>query len=98
MTTISTCSRTALLSAVSSGQCRTRRIGGSKPNARLDVRLRANVLQNLVAEHIRTALASLGEKNDLVDDGLLDIVGAVPDTQSDAERRRRVRKQHLGHV
>jgi hypothetical protein len=38
----------------------------------------ANVLQYLFAERIRIAFTGLGKGNDLVGDGLLDIVGTIP--------------------
>jgi hypothetical protein len=47
----------------------------------------ANVLQHLLAEHIRIAFtAALGKANYLVRDGFLDILIAVPDPQSDASK------------
>jgi hypothetical protein len=40
--------------------------------------LRANVLQTLFAELIRIALTGFGKGNDLIGDGLLDIVAQSP--------------------
>ena len=42
----------------------------------------ADVLQHLFAEHVGIAFASLGQGNDFVGDGLLDIIGAIARPQS----------------
>jgi hypothetical protein len=47
--------------------------------------LRPNVLQYLFAEHIGISFTGLGKSNDLVGDGLPDIVGAVSSPQGDAD-------------
>jgi hypothetical protein len=51
----------------------------------LNVRLRANVLQDLLAQRIWAALTTLGENNDLIGYRLLNVVGTVFDTQSGAD-------------
>src|SRR5262245_49136445 len=46
--------------------------------------LHSSVLQYLFAEQIGISFTGLGNSNDLVGDGLLDIVGAVSSPQGDA--------------
>jgi hypothetical protein len=44
----------------------------------------ANVIQYLFAQNIGIALTGFGEGDDLGGDGLPNVIGAVPDPQSDA--------------
>ena len=44
----------------------------------------ANVLQRLFAKHVGITFTGLGKSNDLVGDGLFNVVGAVADPQCNA--------------